>query len=115
LIDSCFARPELTILVGLLALPVRVLLLLAGLLATALLLLTRLTWLLTRVLVLLARLLILVAHRVISLACLLWWKLGTTPATAPGLRGNTGSGVIIARRSHDYPVTTEPPQWVSRK
>jgi hypothetical protein len=61
------AQSGLAILVGLLALTVRILLLLAGLLATALLLtglLTRVLVLLTRVLVLLARVLILVAHRV---------------------------------------------------
>jgi len=55
----------LALLVGLLALPVRILLLLIGLLAAALLtgFLTRVLVLLTRVLILLARILILVRHR----------------------------------------------------
>jgi hypothetical protein len=56
----------LTLLVGFLALTIRILLLLSGLLATALLLarlLTRVLILLTRVLVLLTRVLILAGHR----------------------------------------------------
>jgi hypothetical protein len=55
----------LALLIGLLALTVRILLLLSGLLAAALLagFLTRVLVLLTRVLVLLARILILVRHR----------------------------------------------------
>jgi hypothetical protein len=68
---SCFASfnselaTALALLIGPLALTVRILLLLSGLLAAALLarFLTRVLVLLTRVLVLLARILILVRHR----------------------------------------------------
>jgi hypothetical protein len=63
----------LALLVGLLALTVRVLLLLARLLATALLLAGLLTGLLARVLVLLARVLVLVGHRDLPLLNVTSW------------------------------------------
>jgi hypothetical protein len=87
----------LTLLVGLLALTVRILLLLSGLLAAALLLaglLARVLVLLTRILVLLARVLVLVRHSGSP------W-LNVTPVNLERrswFQGNSGSDGIVAWR-----------------
>jgi hypothetical protein len=96
---------ELAIPVGVLALPVRVLLLLAGLLAAALLLpgfLTRSLVLLTRIL--LTRILILVAHSGSPLLNEAW----VNQRALLWFRGNSGSAVIVARQSLGANVSAEP-------
>jgi hypothetical protein len=76
----------------------RILLLLTGLLTAALLLLA---WLLTRVLVLLARFLGRIAHSGISLVV----AVGVNGKSGRWLRGNNGSGGMIARQSRVGIVT----------